>query len=233
MPDIYTSVTSEASPKYMAPVENAFNKELSQSKSWWKEVIAGVLRGVGETPRKARWGSYMVLPSHHFVTQQEDEEVVLMLRAHPVTNFKWVVTAIVMLILPTLLENLGVFNAIPFKFLFIGKLTWYLATLMFSVEQFMHWYYSVFIVTNERLVDIDFVNLMFRVITYANLNHIEEPAMVTGGIFRSLFQYGDVFVTTASEKPTIEALGVPWPQRVVDIISRLSEELEKKRERGE
>jgi len=57
--------------------------------------------------------------------------------------------------------------------------------------------------------------------------------MVTGGFIRSMFQYGDVFVTTASEKPTIEALGVPWPHKVVDIISRLAEELEKRRERGE
>lgn len=233
MPDIYTSNTPEIPPKYAPPPENVFDKEMSTSRAWWKDVIAGVIKGAGETPRKAMLGSYMVLPPNRFVTQQEDEEVVLLLRAHPITNFKWVVLTILMLIFPFVLGNIGVLSSIPFKYLFIGRLTWYLATLMFAMEKFMHWYYSVFIVTNERLVDIDFVNLMFRVITYANLNHIEEPAMVTGGIFRSIFQYGDVFVTTASEKPTVEALGVPWPQRVVDIISRLSEELEKKRERGE
>ncbi len=233
MPDIYTSNSPEIPPKYAPPVENVFDKEMTASKTWWKDVIAGVIRGAGETPRKAMMGSYMVLPPNRFVTQQEDEEVVLLLRAHPITNFKWVVLTILMLLFPFVLGNVGVLSSIPFKYLFIGRLTWYLATLMFAMEKFMHWYYSVFIVTNERLVDIDFVNLMFRVITYANLNHIEEPAMVTGGIFRSIFQYGDVFVTTASEKPTVEALGVPWPQRVVDIISRLSEELEKKRERGE
>ena len=82
-------------------------------------------------------------------------------------------------------------------------------------------------------MDIDFENLMTRTITYANLNRIEEPAMITGGFIRSIFQFGDVYATTASEKPTVEALGVPYPHKVVDIISRLSEELEKRRERGE
>ena len=96
----------------------------------------------------------------------------------------------------------------------------------------LYWFYSVFIITNERIVDIDFYNLMFRIVTYANLNHIEEPASVTGGFIRSLFKYGDVWVTTASEKPTVEALGVPYPDKVVEIISRLSEELEKRREQG-
>ncbi|KKU95304.1 MAG: hypothetical protein UY27_C0023G0012 [Candidatus Gottesmanbacteria bacterium GW2011_GWA1_48_13] len=140
---------------------------------------------------------------------------------------------IVMLVLPGILLATGIFAAVPGKFVLVGRLTWYLVTLMYAMERFLYWYYSVFIVTNERLVDIDFENLMYRTVTYANLNHIEEPAMMTGGFIRSMFQYGDVVVTTASEQPTIEALGVPWPQKVVDIISRLAEELEKRRAKGE
>ncbi|KKU37742.1 MAG: hypothetical protein UX52_C0019G0004 [Candidatus Amesbacteria bacterium GW2011_GWA1_46_35] len=202
-------------------------------KEWWKELVDGVLEKVGEEPRRAMLGAFCVRPDQRFMTQQEDEEIVLLLRAHPITNLGWVLLVILMLVLPGVILGTGVFAAVPGKFVLVGKLVWYLVTLMYAMERFLYWYYSVFIVTNERLVDIDFENLMFRVITYANLNHIEEPAMVTGGFIRSMFQYGDVFVTTASEKPTIEALGVPWPHKVVDIISRLAEELEKRRERGE
>ncbi len=205
----------------------------SKSREWWKELVDGVLEKVGVEPGRARLGAFYVRPDQRFMTQQEDEEIVLLLRAHPITNVGWLLLVVLMLVLPGILLGTGVFAAVPGKFVLVGKLTWYLVTLMFAMEKFLYWYYGVFIVTNERLVDVDFENLMYRVVTYANLNHIEEPAMVTGGFIRSIFQYGDVFVTTASERPTIEALGVPWPHKVVDIISRLSEELEKRRERGE
>ncbi len=205
----------------------------SSDKEWWKELVDGVLEKVGVEPGRTMLGAFCVRPDQKFMTQQEDEEIVLLLRAHPITNLGWVLLVILMLVLPGLILGTGIFAAVPGKFILVGKLAWYLVTLMYAMERFLYWYYSVFIVTNERLVDIDFENLMYRIITYANLNHIEEPAMVTGGFIRSMFQYGDVFVTTASEKPTIEALGVPYPHKVVDIISRLAEELEKRRERGE
>jgi len=208
-------------------------KSENRKGSWWKETIDKVLVDTGEEPRKSLLGAYCVYPGSRFITQQEDEEIVLLLRAHPITNIGWVLLTIVMLVLPGILLATGIFAAVPGKFVLVGRLTWYLVTLMYAMERFLYWYYSVFIVTNERLVDIDFENLMYRTVTYANLNHIEEPAMMTGGFIRSMFQYGDVVVTTASEQPTIEALGVPWPQKVVDIISRLAEELEKRRAKGE
>jgi len=221
MPDVYVS---EGEGKKAAPV-----------KEQWRELVDKVLREAGERPRKEHYGAYYVRPGIHFLTQQQDEEVVLLLRAHPITNLGWIFLAAIMLLIPTLLQTIGMFEGLGLggNYLFMGKLTWYLMTAAFIFEKFLNWYYTVFIITNERIVDIDFHNLLYRVITYGNLNHIEEPAMVTGGFVRSLFQYGNVFVTTASETPTIEAIAVPWPHKVVDIISRLSEELEKRRELGQ
>lgn len=233
MPDVYKAPKKPITPiPVVDPAKQEFTKDLQQSKDWWKVVVDQVLEAMGEYPRSAVLGAYNVRPGHRFFTQQEDEEVILLLRAHPITNVGWVLLTILMLILPMALELTGIFKSIPGGFMFVGKTTWYLMAFAYSFEKFLFWYYSVFIITNERLVDIDFYNFMFRVITYANLNHIEEPASVTGGFVRSVFQYGNVWVTTASEKPTVEALGVPYPDKVVDLISRLSEELEKRREQG-
>ena len=175
----------------------------------------------------------MVSPGGRFINEQEDEEVVLLLRAHPITNVRWMLTVIGALVLPEILVAVGMFANVPFKFVFVGRLVWYLMILGFSFEKFLNWYYSVFIVTNERVVDIDFVNLLHRVVSYATLNHIEEPTMVAGGFIRSWFRYGDVSVATAAEFPAIEARAVPYPDKVIRVISELSEELEKRRERGE
>ena len=40
-----------------------------------------------------------------------------------------------MLILPGLLVSTGMFAATPIKYLFIGRMTWYLMTLMFIMEK--------------------------------------------------------------------------------------------------
>jgi hypothetical protein len=229
MPDIYVAQgkkTKLETPKIEPTVP-------ADTKTWWQEVIHKVLADAGETPRKSVMGAYCVYPGVKFITQQQDEEIVLLLRAHPITNIPWMVLVVLMLLLPSIILGTGAFAMVPGKFLFVTQLVWYLMTLMFAFEKFLYWYYSVFIVTNERLVDIDFENLLTREVTYANLNHIEEPAMVSRGIFRSIFRFGDVNVSTASEVPTVEALAVPYPDKVIDIISRLSEELEKRRERGE
>lgn len=199
----------------------------------WRKTIDKVLLEAGEKPRRVVSGAYHIRPHERFIMQQQDEEIVMLLRAHPITNVGWILLVLGMLIVPSLLLAVGMFAEVDWRYVFIGRLTWYLVALAVAFEKFLHWYYTLFLVTNERLVDIDFVNLMHRIVTYANLNHIEEPAMVTGGFVRSIFQYGNVHVTTASNMPSVEALAVPWPHKVVDIISRLSEELEKRRERGE
>lgn len=217
----------------MPEIYKAADKTPKATEPWWREMIRQVLDDVGETPRRSVMGAYCVYPGLKFITQQQDEDIVLMLRAHPITNLGWILLTLLMLAAPTLLLSSGAFAMVAGKFIFVGRLVWYLMTLAYAFEKFLNWYYSVFIVTNERLVDIDFNNLLWREITYANLDHIEEPEMVTGGFIRSLLRYGDVRVTTASEAPTVEALGVPYPERVIDIISRLAEELVKRRKREE
>lgn len=232
MPDVYTADEKVETP-VQKPVAEVTNKaEEGGREQEIRTHIDDVLKRVGEHPRKELGGAFTVYPMSKFVQKQNDEEVVLMLRAHPITNLKWMSVVVGALLLPEILNALGAFAGIPFKIIFVGRLVWYLMMLGFSFEKFLSWYYSVFIVTNERVVDIDFVNLLYRVMSYANLNHIEEPAMYSGGFVRSFLKYGDVHVSTAAENPSLEAKAVPHPDKVVRIISELAEDLEKRRELG-
>ncbi len=231
MPDVYLSGEEKkgeikAQPESLATVEI---KEKAQA----KVLVTDILRRVGETKKQILGGAYTVFPGRKFINEQEDEEVVLVLRAHPITNVKWILISIGALILPGLMTLTGALDDLPGKFVFLGKLFWYLGVMGYTFERFLNWYYSVFILTNERIVDIDFINLLYRIVSYATLNHIEEPVMAAGGFIRSWFRYGDIFIATAAEHPSIEARGVPYPDKVIKIISELSEELEKRRERGE
>ncbi|TSC87962.1 MAG: Uncharacterized protein G01um101416_277 [Microgenomates group bacterium Gr01-1014_16] len=228
MPDVYQA------PDAVKPVDpTSHEATLGASRFDPKVFVAQILEKSGEKQGREMMGAYCVNPGKRFINEQDDEEVVLLLRAHPITNLKWILVMMGLVVLPELLTAVGVFSTVPVRFVVMGKLMWYLGVLAYGLERFLNWYYSVFFVTNERVVDIDFINLLTRVVSYANLNHIEEPSMVAGGFFRSLFKYGDVFVATAASDGTAEARAVPYPDRVVRIISELSEELEKRRERGE
>jgi len=229
MPDVYVSKEEVSVPKTSPePMVKKLNNK-AEVKEKVKNTIQQVLERSGEHKRHLMFHSYVVTPEKRFISEQDDEEVVLLLRAHPITNLRWIILVGLMLVLPQVLDSTGVVDLVSVKYVFMGKLAWYLLTLGIAFEKFLNWYYSVFIITNERLVDIDFKNLLYRVVAYANLNHIEEPSMVAGGFIRSIFHYGDVFVATAAEQGNIEGLAVPYPDRVIRIISELSEELEKDR----
>lgn len=199
----------------------------------WAAMIDKVLEQAGERPRRELHGAYHVRPKEKFVTQQQDEEIVLLLRSHPITNLGWILMAIAMMLIPTFFEAMGMFSGIPVRFMFVAKMTWYLVTWAFAFERFLNWYYSIFIVTNERVVDVDFYNLMSRVVTHISLNHIEEPVMGQQGFGATMFNYGYVLVQTAGSKSTVECKACPWPAKVVDIINRLAEELETRRTKEE
>ena len=94
-----------------------------------------------------------------FETQEEEERVILFLRQHLVVNAPWAVVAILLVfapsvILPLLLRSVSF--TIPPSYYLVGTLAWYLATIGFVLTNFLHWFFNIYIVTNERIVDIDF-----------------------------------------------------------------------------
>lgn len=213
-----------------APPDEAVSSQTGNtSKRPSRDVVDVVLKRIGETRHSEAGGAYMIFPEKRFISMQDDETIALLLRAHPITNVKWIILVIVMLLAPDIFVGLGMFAAVPARILFVGKLTWYLVTLGYAFEKFLYWYYSIVIVTNERVIDIDFRNLLQRDIAYAALNHIEEPSMQSGGLVRSIFHYGSVYIATAAEEPAVEAKDVPFPDRAVRIISELQEALEESR----
>lgn len=162
-----------------------------------------------------------------FENQEEEEEIVLLLRKHWVTNVPWILLFLVMIIAPffllPMLAQARILAGIPGKFVFISIIFWYLFSFAVAFEKFLIWYYSVFLVTNERAVDIDFYSLLYKEIAEARLAKIQEVSYKVGGVARALFDYGDVLVQTAGAEPNVEFEAVPKPTEVVKIITEMME----------
>ena len=159
----------------------------------------------------------------HFETKRKNEEVVLFLRRHPITNVPWIIIAFLMIMAPIVLFSFPILDFLPPEFQFISVLAWYLLTAAFVLENFLIWFFNVGIVTNKRLVDIDFHSLLYKEVSDTELSQIQDVTYNMTGAIRAIFNYGDVFVQTASEKPNIEFLAVPRPDEVVKTLQKLRE----------
>lgn len=156
-----------------------------------------------------------------FVNQEPEEEVILLVRRHPFTNTGWILVTVLMAIGPLFFEFFPILSFMPGRFQLVALLIWYLVALATFVQGFLSWFFSVNIITNKRVIDVDFVNLIYRRITDAEIGKIEDVTVQMGSVVRTLFDYGDVIIQTAAEIPEVEFEGVPHPDQVDKILSEL------------
>lgn len=208
MPDVFIS-----QPKEVAPVKKT---ELSSEDT----PVVEKEESVHPRRRRSRLSAFSLYPDHiDFESRAKEEKVILFLRQHIIVNVKWVLAAAVMIITPTIASVFGVFSSLPSGFELVIILSWYLVTLAYAFENFLNWYFNVYIVTNMRIVDVDFHNLIYKQVSDANLDKIQDVTYNMGGVARTIFNYGDVFIQTASEVSEFDFLAVPNPDRVVKIIN--------------
>lgn len=161
-----------------------------------------------------------------FNDQHGTERILLVLRRHWVTNLGWIMISFIFLIFPvfgvSLIELINFLpTAIPTSFILAILVFWYVATFGFILLNFLFWFYNVGIITNERVIDVDFVHLLYSEVTATTIAKIEDITDKRGGLLGVLFDYGDVFVQTAGTEANIEFMGIPKPAIVVRIISQL------------
>ncbi|PIU03498.1 hypothetical protein COT44_03570 [Candidatus Shapirobacteria bacterium CG08_land_8_20_14_0_20_39_18] len=161
----------------------------------------------------------------NFETRDDTEEVVLLLRRHVITNIPWIIIAIIMLFAPLVLSFFPLLSFLPLRFQFMATIIWYLLTTAFIFENFLSWYFNVYLVTNERIIDYDFFNLLYKNTSDAELNKIQDINVQMGGLSQTLFNYGTVLIETAGEIPNLEFDLVPNPAYVVKVIRELEDQI--------
>jgi hypothetical protein len=95
---------------------------------------------------------------------------------------------------------------------------------MFVFEKFLTWFFNLSIVTDERIVDVDFINITTKKISVADLDKIQDVTFTNNGVFGTIFNFGDVIVQTAAELPEFIFEAVPQPASVANILQRLRTE---------
>lgn len=163
-----------------------------------------------------------------FDTQTVEENVILLLRRHWVTNLPWIFTAVILLFAPIILAPFPLLNFLPLNYQFMAVIIFYLLVIAFIYEQFLSWYFNIYLITDQRVIDYDFFSLLYKRVTDADLEKIQDVSVKMGGVAQVLFNYGDVVVETAGEIPDINFDKVPNPTRIQTIIHELRDQVNAK-----
>ncbi len=158
-----------------------------------------------------------------FEGQSPDEKILLLLRAHPITNIPWIFFSLVFFLVPFFVPRLAAFfgfslNLIPDTYLLAFLIINYLISLAIAFEGFLYWYFNVTLITAQKIIDIDFEPVLYKGVDLAPLPKIEETDSKTAGIFGTFFNFGNVSVQTAGATVAIEMKNVPKPAIVADLI---------------
>ena len=83
---------------------------------------------------------------------------------------------------------------------------------------FLVWLLNVFILTNQRLVDIDQRKLFDRQVAECPLENIQDIRYNKKGLYATLLNFGTVVIDSASPQGHIELVDVPNPEDVKEMI---------------
>jgi uncharacterized membrane protein YdbT with pleckstrin-like domain len=115
----------------------------------------------------------------------------------------------------------GFFNYVSPIYSFVLFLFWVLSVLIYGFFRYLTWFFSTYIITSTRLVDVDFAGLFHKDYSETTISHVEDVTSKVSGAFNVMFNYGLVIVQTASEMTEIEFEDVPQPDVVTRIIGEL------------
>jgi len=154
-----------------------------------------------------------------FATQNPDEVIVMAVRRHLFKNISWMFSGVVAFLVPTIgglaigyidhnfnqdiLLTSSVVQAISGSLIFVMILFYYSFIVTYCYFKYIHWFYDIFIITNERYVSIDFDILKGKTIIDVPLTDIVDISEKILGFLPSMIGYGNIEFKTLSKNIVI------------------------------
>jgi len=159
-----------------------------------------------------------------------DEQVVHVLRSHPVTLW-WLFVGIAILFLapvgiwytlsafePAVLADQNVATLI-----LLGGSVFFLFAWLFLFQNYLDYLLDIWIVTNKRILNIEQTGLFSRTVSELRLYRIQDVTSSVNGLIPTVFDFGNVEIQTAGEKEHFVFEQIPHPTAVSKSILELSE----------
>jgi hypothetical protein len=173
---------------------------------------------------------------YHFDGQKPDEKILLVVHRHWFNILSQFVVVFLMLALFFGSYWLSAFLNNPFSNPVYDNLIAFARNLFFLITWivfFIIWidyYLDVWVVTDQRIVNIEQKGLFSRVVSELELENIQDITTDVKGIIPTFLNFGNLYVQTAAEKERFVFRFIPDPYEVKDIIMGLQKKSERREE---
>lgn len=151
-----------------------------------------------------------------FDGQREGEEVELVFRRHFLTTWRGVVL-------------LAIFAGVGYIPMLVrpGEQVWFFVWLgclilgvLIALNVWMKWYFSYYLVTNERIRQVQQKGIFRKTVVDLGLDKIQSIKYDVPGIWAGIFGYGTVLIRTQVGNMTISM--VKKPEKIYNILQDLA-----------
>lgn len=165
----------------------------------------------------------------HFAGQHPHERILLVVRRHWLMFAKHVCWLLFMLALPiaaiiligTFLPDFAVADDFLSILIICALSAYYLFVLVFFFRDFLDFYLDVWILTDERIMSIEQLNLFHRVVSEVSLAKIQDVTSIVKGAFATFFNYGETHIQSAGSEKRFIFRQIPDPNGVARTILAL------------
>jgi hypothetical protein len=136
----------------------------------------------------------------HFDDQFDDEEVLFVFRKHPLIMRKGILIGMICMLVGPLYTLILTYarpeNSPSMTFFFMSLLISMGIGLIFVFPYWIGWYYSLFIVTDQRLIQITQKGLFHRSVVDLGLQQIQMVNYQISGLQQTLLGFGTIMMQT-------------------------------------
>lgn len=105
-----------------------------------------------------------------------------------------------------------------------------LAALVFAINIWMKWYFDLFVLTNQRIINIDQKGIFSREVSEATYINVQGANYELSGIFSMMFNYGNVKIQATGIKNLLKINSVEKPKELQELILDIKAKAEAKAE---
>lgn len=139
-------------------------------------------------------------PKKHFDDQFDDEEVLFVFRKHPLIMRKGIIIGMLFMLIGPLYTLILTYarpeNSPSMTFFFISLVISMACGLLIVFPYWIGWYYSMFIVTSQRLIQITQKGLFHRSVVDLGLQQIQMVNYQISGLQQTLLGFGTIMMQT-------------------------------------
>jgi hypothetical protein len=154
-----------------------------------------------------------------------NERIICEARKHWYVVLYYVLLCVGLSLVPILFVAL--FSSLPLELSFDGNISylilffysiWLLLLWIFFFSMWTDYYFDVWYITNERIIDVEQVGFFHREIATIGLEQVEDITTVMSGVVQTYFGAGELRIQSAGEKMEFSIRNAKNVDKLKDII---------------